>query len=103
MFGNLGAMAQAMKAAKELQGNIQNIKRELANTEFTASAGGDKVTAVVTGELRVVRITVGPEVNSAEAGELAAQAVNAAIDNAKCAMREKIKAASGGLDLPDIF
>lgn len=103
MFGNLGAMAAAMKQAKELQGNIKRIKEEMTSSEFEASAGGDKVTAVVTGDFRVLRIAVRPGTPEAEIGELAAMAVNAAIDNAKCSMQEKIREASGGLDIPDIF
>ena len=35
MFGNLAEMAGLMKKAKDLQGNLKNIKAELAEAEFT--------------------------------------------------------------------
>ncbi len=96
-------MAAAVKQAKEIQENIKRIKDEMASAAFEASAGGDKATAVVTGDLRVVSVSFAEGVSSAEAGELAAAAVNAALDNAKSSMQEKIREATGGLNIPGLF
>ena len=101
MFGNLASMAAMLKQAKELQGNVKRIREELADTRFEAAAGG-LVRAVVTGDMRVVSVEIAPDTGAA-AGALAAEAVNAALDNAKTALQQRIREAAGGLDIPDLF
>ena len=56
MFGNLAEMAGLMKKAKDLQGNLKNIKAELAEAEFTGEAGSGRVKVIVSGDMRIKKL-----------------------------------------------
>ena len=105
MFGNLGELATMMKKAKDIKANMEKIRGELAETEFEGSSGGELVSAVVTGDLRVRRIHIAsgacddPELLA----DLVQLAVNAALDNAKGTMQRKLNEATGGIDIPGMF
>ncbi|MEA4862353.1 MAG: YbaB/EbfC family nucleoid-associated protein [Victivallaceae bacterium] len=102
MFENLAAMASAIKQAKEIKNNVKRIREDMANSSFEGFANDNKTKATVSGDLRVISIAISPDAGSA-AGELAAAAVNAAMDNAKSTLQQRIREAAGGLDLPDLF
>ncbi|MEG1980322.1 MAG: YbaB/EbfC family nucleoid-associated protein [Victivallaceae bacterium] len=102
MFGNLGKIAGLMKQAKEIQ---KQMKEELPKMEFTASAGGDKVVAVVSGDFRVKKITINPAAGNdpAALAHLTTDAVNAAMDMAKNYTAGKMSELTGGVDIPGLF
>jgi hypothetical protein len=105
MFGNLAEMAGMLKKAKEIKGNMQAMKSEMANTEVSGTAAGGKVIAIVSGDFTVRRITIDPNLD--ESNEVLAQivtaAVNDAINNTRILLQQKMKDVTGGLDIPDIF
>lgn len=102
MFGNLAAMATAIKQAKEIKENVKRIREDMANSSFEGFAGDNRTKATVTGDLRVISLEIAPDAGSS-AGTLAAAAVNSALDNAKRTLQQRISEAAGGLDLPDLF
>ncbi len=105
MFGNLAEMANMLKKAKEIKGNMQAMKSEMAMTEVSGTAAGGKVIAVVSGDFTVKRITIDPSID--ESNEMLAQivtiAINDAINNTRILLQQKMKDVTGGLDIPDIF
>ncbi len=105
MFGNLAEMANMLKKAKEIKGNMQAMKSEMAATEVSGTAAGGKVIAVVGGDFTVKRITIDPSIE--ESNEMLAQivtiAINDAINNTRTLLQQKMKDVTGGLDIPDIF
>jgi DNA-binding YbaB/EbfC family protein len=92
-----------MAKAKEVQARIAEVQRDLARRRVEGSAGGGMVTAVVSGELRVLEIRVEPAL--LESGDremlqdLTAAAVNAALANAQRMVQEEMQRASAGLSL----
>ena len=102
MFGNLGKIAGLMKQAKEIQ---KQMKEELPKKEFTASAGGDKVIVVVSGDFRVKRITINRTAGNdpATLDHLTTDAVNAAMAMANNYTASKMSELTGEVDIPGLF
>ena len=57
--GNLGDL---LAKAQQMQSKLGEVQQELARRTVEASSGGGMVTAVVTGELRVLELRIDPEV-----------------------------------------
>lgn len=100
MSQDLGAI---FAKAKEMQGRLEEIQRELARRTVEAAAGGGMVTAVANGELRILSVRIEPEILGSEDREmlqdLIAAAVNAAIAKAQRMVQEEMQRAAG---LPDL-
>ena len=98
-------LKKMMEQAQEMQGRMAALQAELANRRFEASAGGGMVTAVATGDLRIVEIRIEPAVFGQEDREmiedLCRGAVNAALTNAQSQVQQEIQKLSqqsmGGL------
>ena len=80
-------LQEILAKAQEMQGKLGELQRELAARRVEASAGGGMVTAVVSGELRVLEVRMEPIVfeggDQAMAQDLIAAAVNAALQKAQ--------------------
>jgi len=85
--------------AKEMQGRLEQVQRELAQRTVEGSAGGGMVTAVVRGDLRVAEVRIEPsllaEGDREMLQDLVAAAVNAALTNAQSMVRSEMEKASG--------
>ncbi len=98
-IGKLLAQAQLMQA------RVAEVPRELALRRVEGSAGGGMVTAVATGELRIVGLTIEPAL--IEAGDrqmiqdLCAAAVNAALGEAQRLVQPAFQKLSGGMAIPN--
>jgi len=105
MFGNLGELAKLMQKAKTIQQDMQKMKAEMAEAEFTGSAPGGQVRAVVSGDFQLKKIAIAPEaMGDRELLEDQVMcAVRAALDEAKSTMQRKMNEISGGLNLPGLF
>lgn len=95
-----------LSKAQEMQGRLADVQRELGRRRFEGSAGGGMVTAVVSGELRVLSIAVEPGLVSGGDREmiqdLCAAAVNAALANAQQGIQEEMQRLTGGLGIPGL-
>ena len=95
-------MNQIMAQAQQLQAQMAAAQEELNGQEFTGSAGGGVVTAVVKGSGRVVSVEVSPDVidpsDPEMLGDLVTAAVNAALEAASRAGAEQMSGMTGGLD-----
>jgi DNA-binding YbaB/EbfC family protein len=97
-MGNLAKMAQQMQA------DMARAQQELDELRVEGSAGGGVVTAVVTGKLDIISITVDPEVvdpdDLDDLQDLVVAAVADAQTNAKAAAEEKMNRIASGMNLP---
>ncbi len=97
IFGQFGDM---VKQAKELQGNLKKVKDELQKQRYEAEAGGVKV--VVNGEMDILDVKIGPNVNLNKADGLFKDAANKALKQAKDDAAEKLKKVTGGISIPGL-
>jgi DNA-binding YbaB/EbfC family protein len=98
---------QLMAKAREMQSRLAELQRELAQRRAEGSAGAGMVTAVATGELRILEVRIEPSL--LESGDremiqdLTAAAVNAALANAQRMIQEELQRASGGMAISTPF
>ncbi len=99
-------IGELMAKAQEMQGKLTELHRELARRRFEGSAGGGMVTAVATGELRVVELNIEPSLIQGMDREmiqdLCAAAVNSALANAQRGAQEEMQRLSGSLGIPNL-
>ncbi len=94
-------LGQLVAQAREMQTRLAELQRDLARRRVEGASGGGMVTAVATGELRILEIRIEPSL--LEAGDrsmiqdLTAAAVNVALTNAQRMIQEELQQASGGL------
>jgi len=96
-----GNMTNLMKQAQRMQRQMEEGQKELETKEFTASAGGGAVEAVVTGKKEIVSLKLKEEVVDPEDIEmlqdLIVAAVNEALRMADEASAELMGKMTGGL------
>jgi hypothetical protein len=99
-----GDLGRLLEKAREAQARLQVLQRELALRRVEGSAGGGMVTAVASGDLRILELRIEPGL--VESGDremlqdLCAAAVNAALAAAQRMIQEEMQRASSGLGLP---
>ena len=81
--------------------------KELDETPYTATAGGDAVKATVLGKMEIQSLEIKPEVVDPEDIEmledLVTAAVNEALRTATDDRAKRMEAISGGLNMPGLF
>ena len=99
-----GINMNMIKQAQKMQQDMQKMQTELEEKEYTASAGGGVVTAVVSGKRELKSLTIDPEAVAPEAVEmlqdLIVAAVNEATRAAETDMASNMQKLTGGLGLP---
>jgi len=102
-FPGGGNMQQLMMRAQRMQQDVQRAQAELAEREFTASAGGGMVSATVTGNKEVKSIVISKECVDPDDVEmlqdLVLSAVNEALRTATETVEAEIAKITGGLGL----
>ena len=104
-----GAMDKGsmMKRIQQMQEDMERVQEEVEASEFTASAGGGAVEAVVNGKHELQSIKIQPDVVDPEDVEMLQDmilvAVNEAIRKASDAVDKGIESAKGGLSIPGLF
>ena len=97
-------MAGMMKKMHETQGRLKAMQGDLANKEFTAIVGSGVVSATVTGNGKLAKLKLGPDVLDQADTEMLEDMICLATNNAlKKATEEKTKMMNditGGLPLP---
>jgi len=101
MFGGLGNMAEMLKSAKALQGNLAKMQEELAAKRFDGFAGGEMIKATVDGKGTLLDLRIDPKaVDDLELLEdMIKAAVGAATTKSQESMKEQMSAMAGGMDL----
>ena len=102
-----GGISEMMRYANRIQQKLADMKEEMKDSTVSASAGGDRVTAEVNGERKVVKITIDRENvdldDLSEVEDLVAAAVNLALDKMDEITKEETRKITGGMDLPGLF
>jgi hypothetical protein len=105
--GGIGNMQQLAKQAQKMQEEMETKTAELESKEYTATAGGGAVKAVVTGAMEIKTLEIDPEVVDPEDVEMLSDivmgAVNEALRNAAKDKEDSISEISGGLNIPGMF
>jgi nucleoid-associated protein EbfC len=98
------SMANLQRMAMQMQQAMEKVKVELAATNVDGSAGGGVIKAVVTGDQKLVSVTIDPSAVDPADVEMLQDLIVAAINDALRAARElgdaKMAAVTGGLRLP---
>ncbi len=108
-------IAQMMKQAQQMQKKLQEAQTELSNTTFTATSGNGAVTVTCDGQgkfksIKLTQAALNPE-NPASVDldtvemleDLIATAMNQATTQAGSEMESKMKALTGGINIPGLF
>lgn len=96
-------LTELVAKAKQVQDRLAEVQRDLARRRVEGSAGGGMVTAVASGELRILEVKIEPALleggDRAMLQDLVAAAVNAALANAQQMIQEEMRRASAGLSI----
>ena len=97
-----GNIAQLMQQAQKMQENLQRAQEELAKLEVTGNAGGGMVSVTLTGTKECRKVRIDPSVLSDPemVEDLVAAAFNDASNKVDAESKEKMGAASAGMQLP---
>jgi len=103
MFGDLSKMLQMAGEVKKRLGEVQS---RLADSEYTAQAGGGAISATVNGKMQLTDIRIDKAVladcDAEMLADLVKAAVGAAQEKAAAAAAEAMKEITGGMSLPGI-
>ena len=96
-------LGKLMKQAQAMQSRMAEIEEEISSREFTATAGGGVVEAVVNGRHELKSIKIDPQVVRPDEidllEDLILAAVNEAQRTAEAAVKAEMDKATGGMDL----
>ena len=96
-----------LKQAQKMQQQLAKIQDELESATVEASAGGGAVTAVVSGQQKLLSIRISPEAVDAEdiglLEDMVQAAVNEALEKAKAMAAQRLSAVTGGLSIPGLL
>lgn len=99
--GNMQAM---LRQAQKMQEDVAAKQEELEAREYTATAGGGMVTAVVDGKHLIRSLTISPEAVDPDDVEMLADlvtaAVNEAIRNAADTAEKELGSITSGMNIP---
>jgi nucleoid-associated protein EbfC len=90
-------MNALLQQAAQMQAQMQQAQEELANSQFTGSAGGDLVTATLNGTGELVALTIAPEACDPEDTESLADLIVAAVRDASHKVATMAEAKFGGM------
>ena len=93
-----------MKQAQKMQAEMARVQEELKGEQVEASAGGGTIKVVMSGDLKVVSVTVDPSAVDPEEVELLQDMITAAVNEgirmAQELAAQKMSAVTGGMSLP---
>ncbi len=99
-----GINMNMIKQAQKMQQDMQKMQAELEEKEYTASAGGGVVCAVVTGKHVLKSLTIDPEAVDPDDVEMLQDMIVAAVNEATRAaeadMASSMQKLTGGMGLP---
>ena len=103
MIGDMGKMMQ-MEA--NFKTKLPEMQQQLADSEYSAEAGGGVVSATVSGKMQIVDLKIDSsvladgEMDSEMLADMIKAAVSAAQEKAATAAKEAMQELTGGMSLP---
>jgi DNA-binding YbaB/EbfC family protein len=103
---NMNAM---IRQAQKMQDEISALQEDIEGREFTATAGGGVVTAVVSGKKTLLSLEIKPELVNGEDSDiemlqdLIVSAVNEAVNQVEETTESEMSKITGGVSLPGLF
>ena len=98
-----GMNMNMVRQAQKMQQDMLKMQQEVEEQEFSATAGGGAVTAVVSGKRQLKSIVIDPDAVDPEDVEMlqdtVVAAVNEALRKAEAAMSDSMSKLTGGLNL----
>ena len=98
-----GMNMNMIKQAQKMQADMLKMQEELEKAEYTATAGGGVVTAVISGKKELVSLVIEPDAVDPEDVEMLQDmiiaAVNEALRKAEASASENMSRLTGGLNL----
>lgn len=97
---------QMMKQAQNLQQKMKTTQEELANVEVTGEAGSGTVVVTFDGQGKFKNIKLSPQATSLDTETLEdviSTAMKQAGEKASKIMEDKMKALTGGINIPGLF
>ena len=98
-----GMNMNIMRQAQKMQQDMLKMQEELDNAEFTATAGGGAVTAVVSGKRELISLSIAPDAVDPDDVEMLQDmiiaAVNEANREAEATANDGMSKLTGGLNL----
>jgi DNA-binding YbaB/EbfC family protein len=88
---------QLMKQAQQMQAEMMKAQEKLKDEVVEASAGGGMVKVKMSGDLRLLDLTIDPEAIDPEDAEVLAEMVTAAVNEALRAAQERASEKMGGI------
>jgi DNA-binding YbaB/EbfC family protein len=102
-----GGMGELMRQAGRMQRKIEQRKQELRSETVETSVGNDQVKVIANGGMEIVKVTIAPELLSAESLEMAQDlvvaGVNAALKKAQELVDAEIEKVTKGIKVPGIL
>ena len=107
MGGGMNMNMNMIKQAQKMQQDLLRMQQEMETKEYTATAGGGVVTAVVTGKKELTALTIDPEAVDPDDVEMLQDmiiaAVNEAMRAADAEAANNMSRLTGGLNLGGLF
>lgn len=95
--GMPGNMNNLMKQAQRMQRQMEESQKELAEKEFTATAGGGAVEITVSGSKEITKVHIDPDAVDPDDVEMLEDIIVAAANEAMKKVDEETQKAMGGL------
>ena len=96
-----------LKQAQQLQKRMEQMQEEMETLTVEGSAGGGAVTAIVTGKMQVLSITIDPDVVDPDDVDLLQDMVLAAVNDglhkAEETVSKQMASLTGGLKIPGLM
>lgn len=101
--GGGGINMNMIKQAQKMQADMLKMQEELEKAEYSATAGGGVVTAVISGKKELVSLSIDPDAVDPDDVEILQDmiiaAVNEALRKAEASAGESMAKITGGLNL----
>ena len=102
MFEGIKDMGKLLKQAKEMKAKMKKVQDDLKRVKMTGKSRDQLVTAVITGELELVELTIEASLQTASNKQLVSsvkEAVNEAAKKSKDYASKALSDISSGMDL----
>lgn len=106
IFSNMKDLMNMASKAKEIQANLKKAQEDIQKFQTTSSDDAGLVTVNVTGDFFINKVTIRPDALQKDPRIIeaaVADAYNKALTTLKLHIQDRMKDATGGLDIPGLI